>query len=266
MADSHPPTPDPATIGADPSLELTTSFSETVHAVFSSGGVVDTLQRVVDLAVETIDGCDFAGIFVLQGDHVTTPVATDPVVIHIDTLQHQAGQGPCLDAIANRDSIYAVDLADDPRWPRFGPQATRAEIRSALALGLSADGTRGALNLYARYPNAFGVIDRAKGLLLAALAAVALTSADDQERRTDNLQGALATRAVIGQAQGILIERERITADQAFDILRRASQHLNLKLRDVAQQLVDTGENPDTGPYPRTYNRPSGPQTTEPPN
>jgi hypothetical protein len=149
MADSHPHTPVPPTIGDYPSLELTTSFSETVHTVFSSGGVVDTLQRVVDLAVETIDGCDFAGIFASRRPS-HDPSGYRPVVIHIDTLQHRAGEGPCLDAIANRDSIYTVDLADDPRWPRFGPLATRAEIRSALALGLSADGTRGALNLYAR--------------------------------------------------------------------------------------------------------------------
>jgi AmiR/NasT family two-component response regulator len=109
----------------------------------------------------------------------------------------------------------------------------------------------GGLNLYAHYPQAFNVIDRARGLLLAALAALAFTSArshEAAERRDATLHAALATREVIGQAQGILIERERITADQAFDILRRASQHLNRKLRDVAQTLVDTGEKPDTGP------------------
>ncbi len=120
-------------------------------------------------------------------------------------------------------------------------------------MNLSARGTKGALNLYARYPQAFGVIDRAKGLLLAGLAGQALSTAqahDVETQRLDNLQGALLTRALIGQAQGILIERERVTANQAFDILRRASQHLNIKLRDVAQNLVDTGESPATGPPP----------------
>jgi AmiR/NasT family two-component response regulator len=115
---------------------------------------------------------------------------------------------------------------------------------------LSADGTRGALNLYARYPNAFGVVDRGKGLVLAILAGVALSAAevhDEEEHRTVNLQAALVSRELIGQAEGILMERERITADQAFDILRRASQHLNIKLRDVAQSLVDSGETPNTG-------------------
>lgn len=234
----------------DPIAELTDSFAESARALFSPGSATDTLQRVVDLAVETIDGCDLAGIFLLEGDAVTTHVHTDPLVIDLDALQHRCMEGPCLEAIAHGRPLYADDLACDPRWPRFGPQATTLGVRSVLALSLSADGTRGALNLYARYPQAFGVIDRAKGLLLSSLAGVALTTAeahDDEERRRDNLQAALITRAVIGQAQGILIERERVTPDQAFDILRRASQHLNVKLRDVAQSLVDTGESPQTG-------------------
>jgi AmiR/NasT family two-component response regulator len=116
---------------------------------------------------------------------------------------------------------------------------------------LNSNGNLGALNLYARYPDAFGVVDRARGVVLASLAGLAVSAAhthEDEERRSDNLHAALTTREIVGQAQGILMERERITADQAFDILRRASQHLNLKLREVAQTLVETGERPETGP------------------
>ena len=119
----------------------------------------------------------------------------------------------------------------------------------------------GALNLYARYPLAFGVIDRGRGLLLAAMAGLAYSTAlthEEDERREANLHAALATREIIGQAQGILMEREHLTSVQAFDILRRASQHLNRKLRDVAQNLVDTGERPDTGPRPGL--KPTGPR------
>ena len=134
------------------------------------------------------------------------------------------------------------------------PEAAARGIRSLLALGLGADGALGALNLYARHPFAFAVGDRAKGLVLAGLAGVAMSVAEAHEedvRRADHLRQALNTREVIGQAQGILMERERITADQAFDILRRASQNLNVKLREVAQELVDTGERPERpGPAP----------------
>jgi hypothetical protein len=221
-----------------------------VRILFSAGSVEDTLTQVVGLAVATIEGCDFAGIFLVDGDLITTPVHTDPVVADVDSLQHRTGEGPCLDAIARAVAFYAEDLADDRRWPHFAPEATVLGVRSVLALPLSTTGTIGALNLYARYPRAFGVIDRARGLLLAGLAAGAFSSAqihEDGERRAANLHAALASREVIGQAEGILMERERITGEQAFDILRRASQHLNVKLREVAQHLVDTGERPDTG-------------------
>ena len=107
--------------------------------------------------------------------------------------------------------------------------------------------TLGALQLYARLPAAFNATDRAQGLIFAAHAGIALGVARAQatERgRTDHLQTALVSREIIGQAQGILMERERITAEQAFDLLRRSSQHLNRRLRDVAQELVDTGTVP----------------------
>jgi hypothetical protein len=236
----------------DRNSELAASFSEAARALFSAGSAVDTLRAVADLAVETIDGCDYASIFVLDDGQVITPSGTDPVVAEVDVAQHRAGEGPGLDAINQRGTVYAEDLSDDPRWVRFGPDAVAAGVRSALAICLSDDGTRGAaLSLYARYPQAFGVLDRAKGVILAAMAGLALTAAEahDDEVR-DTAQAAMATREMIGQAQGILMERERITADQAFDILRRASEHLNTKIRDVAQALVDTGESPQTGSAP----------------
>ena len=247
---------EPDTIGREPFSELTSSLSEITRVLFSAGSVTNTLAQVVALAVHTIEGCDFAGLFVLEGAVVVTPVLTDPIVEVVDTLQHQTAQGPCLDAIALGTMIYAEDLISDVRWPQFGSQAAEQGIRSALALPLSTNDTDGAINLYARYPAAFGVVDRAKGAILASLASAALTSArsiEDEERRIDNLHSALSSREIIGQAQGILMERERIAANQAFDVLRRASQFLNIKLREVAQSLVDTGERPPTGPPHRRH-------------
>ena len=203
--------------------------------------------------METIDGCDYAGIFLVEDDQITTPATTDPIVVELDGLQHDADEGPCLDAVSERGTFYAEDLADDARWPKFGPAAAAAGMRSLLAFPLLADDIRAALNLYARFPRAFGATDRAKGLLFAALAGIALGSAHTREgeaRRTHGLEEALVTREVIGQAQGILMERERIVADQAFDVLRRASQHLNVKLREVAQLVVETGETPGTQAEP----------------
>jgi GAF domain-containing protein len=241
-------------IGQDPVSELAANFSETARILFSAGSVDSTLTQVVTVAVETVEGCDFAGLFLVEGDAVVTPVHTDPIVEVIDALQQQTSEGPCLDAIAQGTMVYGDDLRSDSRWPNFGPRAAQKGMRSALALPLTTNGTRGAVNLYAAYPSAFGVVDRAKGLILASLASAALAAAhlfEDEERRIDNLHSALSSREIIGQAQGILMERERIAADQAFDVLRRASQYLNIKLREVAQTLVDTGERPDTGPRDR---------------
>jgi ANTAR domain/GAF domain len=244
---------DPPAVGQDPTAELSGVISKTVETLFSEGSVAATLRQLVALAVATIEGCDYAGIFLAEGREVTTPYSTDPVVVELDAIQRRNGEGPCLDAMAQDGVFYAEDLADDARWPRFGVDAVAAGVRSLLAVLLPINGDPGALNLYARYPQAFGVIDRGRASLLAAMAGMAISSArthEDEERRAANLQAALVTREMIGQAQGILMERERITPDQAFDILRRASQHLNVKLRDVAQNLVDTGERPDTGIAP----------------
>jgi GAF domain-containing protein len=239
---------------SEPLSALTTNLSETADILFSAGSVHSTLEQVVAVAVHTIEGCDFAGLFLLEGGVVVTPVHTDQVVEEIDNLQRDSGEGPCLDAIAQRVMVYGEDLQSDDRWPNFGVAAAERGIRSALALPLTTHDTIGAVNLYALYPAAFGVLDRAKGVILASLASVAVNAAhslEDEERRIENLHSALGSREIIGQAQGILMERERISADQAFDVLRRASQYLNIKLREVAQTLVDTGERPDTGPRPR---------------
>ncbi|HWG72701.1 MAG TPA: GAF and ANTAR domain-containing protein [Acidimicrobiales bacterium] len=230
-----------------PTSDLLTTFSETARSLFAAGGLKATWQAVVDLAVATVEGCDCAGIWLMGGRPVATPVQSDAVVAVVDALQRDTGEGPALDAIAQGGAVYAADLADDRRWPRFGPGAVDAGIRSVLAVLVANDGTLGALVLYSRYPSAFGVVDRGKTTALSALAGAALVSVgarEDEERRAENLRAALDTRAVIGQAQGILMERERINADQAFDVLRRASQQLNVKLREVAQGLVDTGEAP----------------------
>lgn len=245
MANSEPTGTD-----RDPAVALAEEFSQACRSLFAAGSGQATLAEVVRLAVATIEGCDFAGIFLIDGATVTTPVHTDPIVAEVDLLQHHTGEGPCLDAITQGTIVYADDLHADARWPAFGPQAAARGMRSLLAVPLSADGPLGALNLYAQYSSAFGVLDRARAVLLAAIAAVAFTSAqthEDEDRRSANLHAALTTREMIGQAQGILMERERVTADQAFAILRRASQHLNIKLREVAQSLVETGEPPDTG-------------------
>jgi GAF domain-containing protein len=231
----------------DPVVEVTDDLARAARVLFAAGNPSETLTQVLALAVATVEGCDLASVVLVDPGPATAALHTDPAAGDLDGLQQRYGQGPTLDAISAGLIAYVEDLRAETRWPAFVPRAAASGVRSVLSLPLVADRTVGALTLYARFPQAFGVIDRARGVLLAVLAALALVAAqghEEDERREANLNAALATREIIGQAQGILIERERVTADQAFDILRRASQHLNQKLRDVAQTLIDTGETP----------------------
>lgn len=231
----------------EPGMELARHLADIATVMLAPGRTTTTAQRILSLAVATMDSCDEAA---LCGDSSTTPPVGSAVMLELDALQMQVGHGPCSDTLGGVDSIYVADLLDDQMWPLFSPEAVRHGFRSALAYRLSLNGeTVGALQLYAQLPAAFNATERAQGLIFASYAGLALALARAQaleETRMENLRSALSSREVIGQAQGILIERERITADQAFQLLRRASQHLNRKLRAVAQDVVDTGSLPQT--------------------
>ncbi len=235
--------------------ELASFFAEIARTLFVERTVEGTLQRVVDFAQATVEGCDAASISLMSGSEIATPVCSDPTALEIDFFQYEYGEGPCLDAITQEPMLYSEDLTTDERWPRFGPQAVSLGMRSLLSCRLTSDVTLGSLNLYAELPRAYGAVDRTKALIFATHAGIALgaagTLADTSDllkseiRRAENLELALLTREVIGQAEGIFIERERLTPEQAFDVLRKASQNLNLRLRDLAQYVVDTGEVPE---------------------
>lgn len=146
----------------DATDEVERNLSEVARALFATGTVEGSLRLTIDLAVATIEGCDAASVFVVQDERVTTAAASDPIVVKLDELQFATDEGPCLDAVSEGGTVYAADLADDLRWPRFGPAAVETGIRSALAFRL-ADRPISALNLYAHLPSAFGATDRAKG-------------------------------------------------------------------------------------------------------
>ena len=234
----------------DELTDIETTFSEVAIALFAAGSVQGTLDKIVELAVVAVERCQDAGILAAgDGEAPTTLAASSPLAVMLDQLQLDAGGGPCLDSAHSGSTIYVEDLVGDRRWPEFAAPAVDAGIRSVLGYALATE-TPGALNLYASVPDAFGPHDRAQALLFATLARLALETAQERDvdaARTVNLTEALRTRELIGQAQGILIEREHITGEQAFEVLRRASQHLNVKLREVAATLVETGEHPDTG-------------------
>jgi GAF domain-containing protein len=205
-------------------------------------GEVDTqhvLDRAVALAVEMVDGCDQAGVSTVHRKApIDTAAASDPLVRRGDELQYSLQEGPCLDSIWHHETVHSRDLAADGRWPRWGP-AVVAELGVAsmlcFQLYTNAD-TLGALNLYSEQVDAFDEDDLTAGLVLAAHTAVALAGAQHVEQ----LRTAALNRTIIGQAQGILMERFRLSADRAFLVLRRVSQDRNVKLHQVASELVQT--------------------------
>lgn len=203
-----------------------------------------SLDSVVDLAHEEVPGCVAAGVLLVDHDHraLKTPAVSEELVIESDALQHVLGEGPCWDAAEQDDAVFFVpDLAGESRWPRYAPRAVQLGIRSIMAYAIFTDGAvTGALNLYGSKPHAFNEESRELGWLFASHAAVAVAGA----LKAAQLQEAMKTREGIGAAVGILMERHRLSADQAFDVLRRASQESNIKLRHVAARVLETGESP----------------------
>lgn len=203
------------------------------------------LQRVVDTAAATLDGGVWASVsMVKRHREVETHASSDVRATRADELQYETGEGPCLDAIWERETFQIDDLTADEHYPRWSVAvAEQTGICSSLSLQLFTDHEQrslGALNLYSPRPRAFDAETRGEAVAFAAQAAVALQSATTEE----HLRSAIATRTVIGQAEGILMERLKITAEQAFGVLSRLSQERNEKLRDVARLLVETGEIP----------------------
>ncbi|GHH93964.1 GAF and ANTAR domain-containing protein [Streptomyces capillispiralis] len=201
-----------------------------------------TLEQITRSAVDLVDGCDASGILVLRGDRVSSLAPTEQLVTDSDRLQESLREGPCFDA-ARPDTAERVfripDFTEDPeRWPHFVPRCRQLGVGSMMGFLLyTREEELGALNMYSRKPGVFTEDSETAGWLLASHAAVAFSSA-----LTDaQMQEAITTRHMIGEAMGILMGRHRITEEQAFEILRTQSQRTNTKLREVARRVCETG-------------------------
>ena len=220
--------------------DLAVQFSHLARELQSQTDAHQTLEGIVQAAVGLIPGVDEASIsVVLNRKTVTSEAPSGELARAVDELQNEAGQGPCLDTAYEHETVRAADLRTETRWPRFTEKAVKLGAGSMLSLQLYVEGDDlGALNLYSRTAGAFDDESEHVGLLFASHAAIAYAAVQDKAGLSRSIQ----TRQLIGQAQGILMERHRITADAAFGLLVRASQHNNVKLRDLAERLVNSGE------------------------
>jgi ANTAR domain/GAF domain len=198
----------------------------------------DTLEAIALAARDSIPGFDLAGISTVdaRGQAVTRAV-TDPMVRKFDELQYSLDEGPCLDALGSAHVVTVPRIRHEQRWPRYVPQVVRLGLRSQMAvkLGLDDEGTVGGINLYSTVSDDIEPEAESIAELFALHAASALGSAV----KIDQLNQAMHTRKIIGQAIGILMERYSLDEERAFRFLVRASQSGNIKVRDIAQELVD---------------------------
>ena len=201
------------------------------------------LHRVAELAVAVVPACDQAGVTLLDGERPITAAGTDPVVLEVDQHQYELGDGPCLDAVRT-GSINRVRQADAARrWPELAERARSLGVQSFLAAPLVAgDQCVGALNLYGYGADGFDDVDDVLAGLFCGQASVALANARlyrGAVALNAQLSEAMASRAAIEQAKGVLMGRQGLTPDEAFLELRARSQDSNRKLRDVALERLD---------------------------
>lgn len=229
------------------------NFTGLAPELFAPTRLAETLDRVVGLARRSFD-CDGAGVVLTADGRGSAAIAaSDADARRAEGLQVEHHQGPGFDAVAGRRPVVSSELRFESRWRFWSPQAADLGFRSVLSLVLADSDPFGAVTLYSQRPSFFSTGSRARELGLAQQASIAIVVAVEREQ----LIQARASHGIVGQAQGILMERYDITADQAFAVLKRYSSHLNQKLRLVAERIVRDRSLPELDVIPPARQLPS---------
>ena len=202
------------------------------------------LRRLTALSLRIVSGAEAAGITCVTKDGYESAAATSEVAERVDQIQFEVGSGPCVDAAVQEKIFRTDDLRTDPRWPEFGRRAAdETDVLSMLSYRLffeDDDDLAAALNLYSTKAGAYDAVSELAGLAVSTYGAALITS---RRRKTEilHLERALTSNREIGAAIGVLMAQHRVTREQAFDLLRMASQNRHRKLVDIARDVVDTG-------------------------
>lgn len=220
--------------------QLASRLSELARSLQQQNEPEDMLEEIVSAAVALIPGVQEGSIsVVLNRKHVSSHAASGDLPRAVDAIQQEIGQGPCLDAVYEHHTVQVPDMRTEQRWPLFAQRAYEAGAGSLLAFQLFVEGNNlGALNLYSHEVNAFDDDSEHIGMLFASHASVAYA----EVQKVEQLDRAVTTRDLIGQAKGIVMERFDINGNQAFNLLTRISRDTNRKLRDIAEELVERRE------------------------
>ncbi|GFG67163.1 hypothetical protein MKUB_46530 [Mycobacterium kubicae] len=216
---------------------IRTAMAELARNIIADTEIDSTLARVTASAVALIRGVDYADVMLVDGKGFRSVAPTDGVVTKLDATQMRLGEGPCLIAAVQDSVVRCADLRTEERWPAFAAASIEAGVLGVMSFQLfSHRGGAGALNLCSRVANAVDPEGQALGAILATHAATALAAAS----RTNEFRSALASRDLIGQAKGIIMNQFSLNAVRAFELMVRQSQDSNTPVRVVAQQIIDS--------------------------
>ncbi len=231
-----------------------TAVQELHELLLATDDFAGFLQQLAELATRTGSAQTSCGVTVRMDERPLTIASSDDLATRVDEVQYASQKGPCLQSMDTGEVVDVPDFAQEGRWDEFRMAAIANGLQSSLSTPIFVgSATVGAINLYSRTPQSFSEQDRRSAAMLAAQASGCLAVADRMAQHvelTTHLQAALASRSVIDQAIGIVMAQNRCNSDDAFDVLRRASQHRNIKLRQVAADIVTAvgGRPPTAGP------------------
>jgi GAF domain-containing protein len=207
--------------------------------------VGNVLTELVQVADRGISGAEAVSISLIRGENAFTAAYSSELALRAEEMQYERGYGPCVDAARGGVVLRIDDMRTEQRWPDYAAQVLPHGVRSSLTIPLPFQGAViGALNVYSPQPRTFATAETLDAALtVAETMAVTVANVHAHARLGEeavNLRRAMESRAVIEQAKGVLMAQRRVDADQAFEILREASQRYNRKLRDIAAGIVDS--------------------------
>ncbi len=232
---------------SQPTEALSASIGTLTRFLVGEQTMSETLQRVAELGEAAIPGAVLTGLTLLGSDgRPTTAVCTDPGTLLVDSVQYDVGDGPCLTALRQMRIVAVPKMKDETRWPEVVDRARTNGVHSSLSAPLVVgDRGIGALNFYARSEKAFSEDDEKTAQTFALQAAVVLANTQaywGAHDLSEQLEVAMVSRAAIEQAKGVIIEQSGVTSGEAFQLLKRASQRENRKLREIAVEIVRHAE------------------------
>ena len=217
------------------------TVAEIARTLAAAPTLEETLQRIVDLGVEYIHGCESASISIIHGFERSTLVWSNPAALLVEQAQYRHDQGPCLESLTAHETIVIEDIDEEQRWPQWREAVREFDLRSSISFRLfivsGDEETFGSLSMFASRAHAFDDHAQALGQVFASHAAVALKAAITEA----GLEQAVRSRDAIGQAKGVLMERHDVDADEAFEMLCRMSNDRDIEMRALAEQVAELG-------------------------